>query len=161
MPIESNQVVTINYVLTDEEGNLLDTTTGRESFSFLSGHQQILPKLEEAIQGMLIHSKKTVVLAPPDGYGEYVKEAVQVANRADFPNDVELEEGMSFMATMPDGNNQQFVIRKIEGDDVTIDFNHPLAGKTLTFEVELVDVRDATPEELAHGHVHGEGGHEH
>ncbi len=161
MPIENNQVVTINYVLTDEEGNILDTTSGRDSFSFLSGHEQILPKLEEAIKEMLIHSKKTVVLNPADGYGEYIKEAVQVANRADFPNDVELEEGMSFMATMPDGNHQQFVIKKIEGDDVTIDFNHPLAGKTLTFEVELVDVREATPEELAHGHVHGPEGHEH
>jgi FKBP-type peptidyl-prolyl cis-trans isomerase SlyD len=161
MPIEPNQVVTINYVLTDEEGNILDTTSGRDSFSFLSGHDQILPKLEEAIKGMLIHSKKTVVLAPADGYGEYIQEAVQVANRADFPNDVQLDEGMSFMATMPDGNQQQFVIKKIEGDDVTIDFNHPLAGKTLTFEVELVDVRDATPEELSHGHAHGPEGHAH
>ena len=161
MPIGQDQIASIHYVLKDEDGNILDSTVSREPFSFLSGREQILPKLEEAIATMLINTKKEITLQPAEAYGEYVEEAVQKANRSDFPENVELKEGMEFYASSPDGQNMPFTVQSIEGDAVTIDFNHPLAGKTLTFEVELVDVRDATPEELSHGHAHGPEGHEH
>jgi len=161
MPIGQDQIVSINYVLKNEDGNILDSTTNGEPFAFLSGHEQILPKLEEAISTMLIGAKKEITLQPAEAYGEYREESVQKANRSDFPEDAELQEGVQFYATSPDGQNIPFTIRSIEDDTVTIDFNHPLAGETLTFEVELLDVREATPEEISHGHAHAAGGHEH
>lgn len=161
MPLKPNQVVTMNFTLKDDEGNVMDTTSGQEPFSFISGQNQILPKLEEEVGAMLIGSKKDVVLSPEEGYGVYEKEAVRNVKRSEFPQDAELKEGMGFMATGPDGKQYQFFIKGIEGDDIKVDFNHPMAGKTLHFNVELVNLRDATQEELDHGHVHGAGGHQH
>ena len=161
MSIKPDQVVTIQYTVKDEDGKVVDATGEDNSYSFLSGQNQILPKLEETISEMLIGSTKTVVLSPEEAYGEYQDEAVQQVNRSDFPEGTQLDVGMSFVANMADGKQLPFVITAVDGDDITIDFNHPLAGKTLTFEVKLIDVRDATPEELAHGHVHGPGGHAH
>ncbi len=161
MSIKPDQVVTIQYTVKDEDGKVVDATGEDNSYSFLSGQNQILPKLEETIGEMLIGSTKTVVLSPEEAYGDYQEEAVQQVNRSDFPEGTQLDVGMSFVANMADGKQLPFVITAVDGDDITIDFNHPLAGKTLTFEVKLIDVRDATPEELAHGHVHGPGGHAH
>ena len=161
MPLKSNQVVTMNFTLKDNEGNVLDTTQGKEPFSFISGANQILPKLEEKVGEMLIGSKKDVTLQPEDGYGVYQGEAVRTVNRSEFPQDVELGKGMGFLAKSPQGKDIQFFIKEIEGENITVDFNHPLAGKTLHFDVELLNLRDATSEELDHGHVHGEGGHHH
>jgi len=161
MALRENQVVTMNFTLKDDQGNVVDSTTGQESFSFISGSKQILPKLEERIGEMLIGSKKSVVLLAEDGYGEYQEEAVRTVSRSEFPPDTEIEVGQGFFATAPDGKHVQFFIKNIDGDKVKVDFNHPLAGKELHFEVELLDLRDATPEELEHGHVHGEGGHHH
>ena len=161
MSIQPNQVVTIHFQVKDTEGNVVDATTEDQPYAFISGRGQILPRLEEAISEMLIGSKKTIELEADDAYGQYQQEAVQTVKRGDFPPDTELEVGMGFVANMGDGKQLPFVISQIEGDDITIDFNHPLAGKKLIFEVELVDVRDATPEELAHGHAHGVGGHTH
>lgn len=158
MSIQPNQVVTINYTVKDKDGNIIDTTSNRQPFSFIYGQNQILPKLEEEIGKMLIGSKKTIELTATDAYGEYNDEATQEVNRSDFPDDAEVKEGAGFVTNTADGREVPFVIKKIEGDTVTIDFNHPLAGQSLWFEVELVNVRDATPEELSHGHVHGEGG---
>ncbi|MGE5401125.1 MAG: FKBP-type peptidyl-prolyl cis-trans isomerase [Ignavibacteriales bacterium] len=161
MPIKPNQVVTVNYSLKDENGEILDATTKEQPFAFLSGQNQILPKLEEEISTMIIGSKKQIVLSPEEAYGEYQPESVQVVNRSNFPEGSKLEEGMEFVANTPDGQQLPFIITKIEGDDITLDFNHPLAGETLTFDLELLDIRDATAEELTHGHVHGNGGHHH
>ena len=161
MPLKSNQVVTMNFTLKDDAGNVLDTTEGNESFSFISGNKQILPKLEEKVGEMLIGSKKEVVLKPEDGYGIYQEDAVRIVKRSEFPSDIEIGKGMSFMAKSPQGNDMQFLVKEINGDDITVDFNHPLAGKTLHFNLELLNLRDATEEELAHGHVHGADGHHH
>lgn len=161
MPVQENQVVTINYTLKDDNGNIIDSTYDNKPFSFLSGNDQILPELEKEIGSMIIGSNKSVKLPPEKGYGSYKEEAVQTVKREEFPNDVELDVGMSFMANTPEGKRVPFTVNKIEGDEVTIDFNHPLAGKTLNFDVELVDVRNASAEELAHGHVHGPDGHSH
>ncbi len=161
MPIINNQVVIFTYTLTDDGGNVVDQATKEQPFSFISGNNQILPKLEESLGEMLIGSKKTIALEAKDAYGEYKDEAVQVVKRSEFPADTQIEEGMSFVADTPDGRQLPFTVKQIEGDDITLDFNHPLAGRNLTFDVELVDKRDATQEELSHGHAHGPDGHHH
>jgi FKBP-type peptidyl-prolyl cis-trans isomerase SlyD len=161
MPLKSNQVVTMNFILKDDAGNVLDSTEGNEPFSFISGGNQILPKLEEKVGEMLIGSKKEVVLNPEDGYGIYQADAVRIVKRSEFPEDIEIGKGMSFLAKSPQGKDMQFLVKEINGDDITVDFNHPLAGKTLHFNLELLNLRDATQEELDHGHVHGAGGHHH
>ena len=159
--MKANQVVTINYTLKDSEGEIIDSTSEGKSFSFLSGSEQILPKLEEAIGGMLIGSKKIVALAAADAYGEYFDDAVQVLQSSEFPKEMEIKEGMEFVTNDADGNQMPFVISKITDEQITVDFNHPLAGEDLTFDVELLDLRDATAEELSHGHAHGAHGHHH
>ena len=161
MPLKSNQVITINFILKDTEGNIIEATTTDNPFSFISGGQQILPKLEENILSMLIGSKRTVILEPEEAYGVYDDSALQHVNRSEFPEDTDLQEGITFVADAPDGQQLPFVIKSVDGENITIDFNHPLAGQTLTFDVELLTLRDATIEELSHGHVHGAGGHHH
>lgn len=161
MPIESNKVVTMNFTLTDDDGNVLDSTDHGGPFSYLSGNNNILPKLEEAVNNMIIGTRKNIRLDAVDAYGQYNEQIVQVVGKDNFPEDFVLEVGMEYLASNPDGVQMPFTIINVEGEEVTIDFNHPLAGKNLNFDVELLDVREATPEELAHGHVHGAGGHHH
>ena len=161
MPLEANKVVTMNYILKDGDGVVIDSTDEAGPFSFISGGQQILPKLEEEVGNMIIGSKKTVNLAPSEAYGEYDKNAVQTIDKSSFPEGTNIEVGVSYFTSTPDGQQVRFTITKVMGEVVTVDFNHPLAGRDLEFEVELLDVRDATPEELEHGHVHGPGGHQH
>lgn len=161
MPFESNKVITVNFTLKDEEGNILDTTNNDKPFSYISGNNQIIPKLEDAIDQMIIGSKKNIKLDAEDAYGKYKEDAVQKIDRKEFPENAEIEIGMRYFANTPDGKQVSFTINEINEDEVTVDFNHPLAGKNLEFDVELLDKRDATPEELAHGHAHGPNGHEH
>ena len=161
MAIEQNKVVTMNFTLKDDAGNVLDSTDNGGPFSYLSGSNTVLPKLEEAVGSMIIGTKKNLKLEAADAYGVYNEQIVQVVGKENFPADFDLEVGMSYMASNPDGGQMPFVITEVRDEEVTIDFNHPLAGKDLTFDIELLDVRDATPEELAHGHVHGPGGHHH
>jgi FKBP-type peptidyl-prolyl cis-trans isomerase SlyD len=160
MAIGANKVVTLNYKLTDDQGNVLQTTN-EEPFIYLSGNNQILPKLEEQIDTMLIGGKKNIELSSSDAYGDYDEKAVQQVKKEEFPEGSNLQEGMQYMAHTPDGQPIPFVIKEVKDEDITIDFNHPLAGKNLKFDVELVDVRDATTEELEHGHAHGGDGHHH
>lgn len=161
MAILTNKVVTFNYTLKDDEGNLLDSTDNGGPLSFLTGNQQILPGLEDVLSSMIIGSKKNVKLAAADAYGEYDEDAIQKVKRNLFPEEADLEIGRTYFGHSPEGQHLQFVITGIENDDITVNFNHPLAGKDLEFDVELLDVRDATPEEISHRHVHGPGGHHH
>jgi len=161
MALMANKVVTFNYTLKDTDGNLLDSTDNGGPFSFITGNMQVLPGLEEALGSMIIGSKKNIKLAAADAYGEYDENAIQKVNRSLFPEEAELERGMTYFAHSPEGQPLQFVITKIENEDITVNFNHPLAGKDLEFDVHLLDVRDATPAEISHGHVHGPGGHHH
>lgn len=161
MAIAPNKVVTMNFTLKDDEGNIIDTTDSGCPFSYLSGNNMVLPKLEEAVSGMIIGTKKQLKLDAKDGYGEYNDDAVQAVGKENFPEDFVLEAGMKYMASNPDGVQMPFIITSVEDETITIDFNHPLAGKNLNFDIELLDVRDATAEELSHGHVHGAGGHHH
>lgn len=161
MPIEANKVVTMNFTLTDETGNVLDSTDAGGPFSYISGTGTVLPKLEEAVSIMMIGTKKQLKLEAKDCYGEYNEDAVQAVGKENFPEDFVLEAGMEYMASNPEGVQMPFVITNVEDETVTVDFNHPLAGKNLNFDLELLDVRDATAGELAHGHVHGAGEHHH
>jgi FKBP-type peptidyl-prolyl cis-trans isomerase SlyD len=161
MALEQNKVVSISYTLKDENGELVDRATKDQPFAFLSGQNQILPNLEKKISNMVIGSQQKVVLKPDQGYGLYREDAVRQVKRSDFPDKIELQEGQRFMADLGEGKQQPFFVKSVSNDEVTIDFNHPLAGITLEFDIELLDIRDATDEEMMHGHVHGPGGHNH
>ena len=115
----------------------------------------------EALEGKNVGDELSVAIEPEDAYGEYSAELVATLTREMFEGVDELEVGMQFHASAPDGGMQIVTIRDIDGDDVTVDGNHPLAGQRLNFKVKVVDVREANAEEIAHGHIHGEGGHHH
>jgi len=161
MTFKNDQVVIFHYTVKNQDDVIVESSRDGEPLSFISGRNQILPKLEETLGEMQLNEKRIVTLAPKDAYGEFREDANQITNRSNFPSDSELEEGMQFWASTDDGHQMPFTIKEVGEEKVTIDFNHPLAGQTLTFDLELIEVRSATPEELAHGHVHGPGGHLH
>lgn len=161
MNIGENTVASINYTLYLEDGSIADSSDGQEPLTFLFGHDNIIPGLEDALEGLKAGDKKTVVVEPADAYGEFQKEAFQEVSKADFPTDVELEVGMQLALVDEEGYHVPALIDKITDDTVTMNFNHPLAGRTLKFDVEVMEVRSASEEELEHGHVHGPHGHHH
>ena len=161
MAFEQNKVVTMNYSLKDESGNVIDSSETKGSLSFISGSNQILPKLEEAISVMLIGTKKNIKLIAADAYGDYNDDAFQVVDRSAFPEDAAIEKGIGYISTAKDGTQTPFKISSIDGDEIKLDFNHPLAGVNLEFDIEILDIRDASEEEISHGHVHGPEGHQH
>ena len=160
MQIAQNSVVAIAYTLTDDKGTVIDTSAGGEPLVYLHGARNIIPGLENALTGKSVGEKLTVTVAPAEGYGEYDPQMVQAVPRQMFAGVENIEVGMQFQAQTPQGVRVVTVI-EVEGDDITLDGNHPLAGETLHFAVEVTEVRTATAEELAHGHVHGAGGHHH
>ncbi len=160
MKAAPGMVVSMHYTLTDDSGDVLDSSRGGEPFSYLHGHNNIIPGLEKALEGTEAGFKSKVTVAPAEGYGEKNAEAVFEAPREHFPPDMKLEIGARVYADGPNGPITLTVVKLTESGAV-LDANHPLAGKTLHFDVEITTVRSATAEELAHGHVHGEGGHHH
>ncbi|WP_330185044.1 peptidylprolyl isomerase [Nocardia sp. NBC_01503] len=161
MSIAADKVVSIEYTLTDDDGDVLDTSVGDEPLVYLHGAENIVPGLEQALDGKGTGDELDVVVEPNDGYGAYLAELVSTVPRDMFEGVDELEPGMEFHAEAPDGDSQIVTVRAVDGDDVTIDANHPLAGQRLHFKVKVVDIRDATAEELLHGHPHGDDDHEH
>ena len=156
MTIQNDKVITINYVLKDDKGELIDQSTDG-SFCYLHGAQNIIPGMENALTGKTTGDALNLVIAPAEAYGEYNPNLTQVVDRAMFdPND-QVEAGMQFQAQDQQGNMMIITVAKVDGEQVTIDGNHPLAGVTLHYDIEVVDVRDATDEELSHGHVHSHG----
>ena len=147
-------VVSMDYTLTDGDGKVLDSSDGTEPLSYLHGAGNIIPGLEKALIGKVADDTMKVEVAPADGYGELAPELTQVVDKAAFEGVETLEAGMSFEAQGPNGEVQRVVIAKVEGDQVTVDGNHPLAGVTLNFDVKIISVRDATEEEMSHGHAH-------
>jgi FKBP-type peptidyl-prolyl cis-trans isomerase SlyD len=160
MQVAPQTVVTIAYTVTDEDGDVLDAAAADDPLAYLHGSGSIVPGLEAALAGRSAGDEIRVTLAPDDAYGMHDPDLVAVASRAQFDEPDALEVGMQFEAEGDDGPEVVTVV-SIEGDDVTLDANHPLAGFTLTFDVQVLGVRAATPEELEHGHPHGAGGHEH
>ena len=161
MKIGENKVGTIHYTVYLEDGSVADTSVGEEPLEFLFGYENIVPGLEDALDGLQAGDKKTVVVAPDDAYGEFVEDDFQEVPREQFPDDAPIELGMQLVLEDEEGFHVPAIIDKIEADTVTLNFNHPLAGKTLKFDVEVISVREATEEELEHGHVHGADGHHH
>lgn len=159
MKTAANMVVSIHYTLKDDSGAVLDSSSGREPLSYLHGHGNIIPGLEQALEGTAAGHRSQVAVDAKDGYGETNPDLVFEAPREHFPADIKLEAGTRVYAEGPQGPVSFTVVRLTDGGAV-LDGNHPLAGKQLHFDVEVVDVRPATEEEMAHGHVHGEG-HDH
>jgi len=160
MQISKNKVVSIDYTLTGDDGNVIDTSEGREPLAYIQGVGNIIPGLENALEGKTTGDRLTVKVTPEEGYGARDEGLQQIVNRDQFQGVEDLEVGMQFHAQTNQGVGV-VTITAIEGEDVTVDGNHPLAGQNLNFDVAIVEVRDATSEELEHGHVHGPGGHEH
>lgn len=159
MQIGPNTVVTLAYRVTDSDGNLIDA--GEHPLVYLhGGHGGIFEKIEEELEGQSVGFQKDVRLLPEDAFGEYDAELVMVEPRELFPDDIEV--GMQFERATEDGDDDMlYTITDIAEGKVVVDGNHALAGVALLFSCTVTDVRAATPEELAHGHVHGEGGHLH
>ena len=162
MTIQNDKVVTMHYHLTNtDDGQVLDSSRGSNPLTYLHGTGSLIPGLERALDGLDVGATKTVEVAAADAYGEYDDEMVQTLPRDEFAGIDKLEVGMRLQARDQDGNTFHVHVAQINGNDVVIDGNHPLAGVPLTFEVEIVAIRDATAEELQHGHAHGEGEHHH
>ncbi|STZ56275.1 FKBP-type peptidyl-prolyl cis-trans isomerase slyD [Moraxella lacunata] len=158
--IANDTVVRFNYTLTNSDGDVLDKSNG-EPLAYLHGHHNIIPGLEAQMEGKGAGDKFTVTVAPEDAYGEYLAEAVQEVPRANFQGVDNIEVGMQFQSQTDDGHVMLVTVKDVNDDVVVVDGNHPLAGVTLTFDVEVIDVREATADEIAHGHAHGVGGHHH
>jgi FKBP-type peptidyl-prolyl cis-trans isomerase SlyD len=160
MKIAKNTVVTVNYKLSDAQNNLIEE--GVQPMVYLhGGYENTLPKIEEELDGKEVGYNSTLQVEPEDAFGDYDAELVKVEDRKRLPEPLEV--GMQFEG-MADGGDDEpmiFTVTEIADDKVVLDGNHPLAGMALRFELSVIDVRAATEEEIAHGHVHGAHGHHH
>ena len=158
--IGKHSVVSIHYTLRDAEGEVMDSSEGKEPLAYLHGENNLIPGLENELQGKTAGAKFETVIEPGDAYGEISDEFIQTISKDMFQGVDAIEAGMTFMAQGEGDQQRQVRVVEVEGDDVTIDANHPMAGKTLHFDVEVIEVREATSQEVEHGHVH-QGGHDH
>jgi len=154
MVIEKDRVVSIDYKLHDAKGELIDSSDDSDPLVYLHGNENIIPGLEKHLLGKKVGDKVKCVIPAAEAYGERDEALVFAVSKAEFGSDAEVEVGMQFEAHGEDGV-QLVTVKGIEGDEVTIDANHPLAGEELHFAVSVIDIREATAEELEHGHVHG------
>jgi FKBP-type peptidyl-prolyl cis-trans isomerase SlyD len=159
MQITKEKVVAIHYTLRDNSGVVIDSSDGKDPLHYLQGFGNLIPGMEEGLEGKVKGDKLQIKVSPEKGYGLRDDNQVQEVPMAAFGG-ADVKVGMQFQAG---GQGGGFIVTvtKIDGDNVTIDGNHPLAGVELNFDVEVMDVRDASAEEIAHGHVHGPGGHHH
>lgn len=161
MTISQHKVVAMQYKVSDvETGELIDSSEGGAPLVYLHGAQNIIPGLENAMEGKAEGDEFEVTVAPEDAYGEYSEERVQDVPKEAFGEVEEIEPGMAFTAQSEHGPVNLIVV-EVTDSTVKVDANHPLAGKSLKFEIKVESIRDASEEELQHGHVHGEGGHQH
>jgi FKBP-type peptidyl-prolyl cis-trans isomerase SlyD len=160
MLIGENCVVSINYTLKNDSGAVMDESPEGEPLVYLHGAAGIIPGLENELTGKTAGAEFQVTIKPEEAYGEHQPHLIQQVPRSAFPEDMELAEGMQFQA-QTEGGPMPVTITGVSDDLITVDGNHPLAGLTLHFTGSIADVRDATEEELQHGHVHGPGGHQH
>jgi FKBP-type peptidyl-prolyl cis-trans isomerase SlyD len=153
-------VVLIHYTLKDDAGAVLDSSAGGEPLAYIQGHGNLVPGLEKALEGKQDGSTLAVTVPPAEGYGVRDAALVQRKPKRALQGSGEIRKGMQFQGRTDDGM-RLFTVTAVVGDMVTLDGNHPLADQNLHFDIEVVSVRDATAEELEHGHVHGAGGHHH
>jgi FKBP-type peptidyl-prolyl cis-trans isomerase SlyD len=160
MQIAEKTIVQIHYTLKNAAGDLIDSSEGQEPLAYLHGAGSIVEGLESALAGKTVGDKLDVTVEPERGYGDRREDLVQDVDRSNFVGVDNIEVGMQFLAQTPWGE-QPVTVMAVADDSVQLDGNHPLAGETLNFSVEVVNVREASEEELQHGHAHGEGGHHH
>jgi FKBP-type peptidyl-prolyl cis-trans isomerase SlyD len=158
LTIKKDSVVTFNYTLKDDDGTVIDNSSPDEPLAYLHGHGNLVPGLERELEGKVAPDKLSVKVTPADGYGEYSRELIQKVPRRALKGIAKITVGMRLHAQTEQGP-RPVTVTAVTGDMITLDGNHPLAGKNLNFDIEILDVRDATAEELEHGHVHGPGGH--
>ncbi len=159
--IKNGSVVSFAYVLTNPEGEEIDRGTDKEPFTYLHGQSQVVPGLEKKLEGLKPGDKKTVIVPPAEGYGIKNPKLKMKLKRDLFPKDFPLQEGIQFSADLGNDSSGTFTVLSFNENEVEVDGNHPLAGITLHFDVEILEVREATAEELEHGHAHGADGHHH
>ena len=160
MQIGDQKVVTIHYTLTDNEGTVIDKSEDG-SFAYLHGANNIIPGLENALVGKIAGDELTVSVAPEDGYGSRDDAMLQQVPKTMFEDTSQIAVGSQFHAQGPNGEMLVVTVREVGDEHVVVDGNHPLAGVDLNFDVKVVEVRDASDEEIEHGHAHGNGGHHH
>lgn len=160
MEIAADRVVLIHYTLKGDDGVVLDRSAGGEPLAYIQGHGNLVPGLEKALEGKEGGKSLTVNVSPADGYGTRDEALVQRVPKRSLQGSGEIKKGMQFQGQTADGM-RLFTVIAVVGDMVTLDGNHPLADQTLHFDIQIVSVREATDDELAHGHVHGAGGHHH
>ncbi|MFT6099098.1 MAG: FKBP-type peptidyl-prolyl cis-trans isomerase SlyD [Arenicella sp.] len=159
--IKENSVVTMHYELKDSEGEVLDSSKGQDPLVYLHGAGNIIVGLEEQLVGKTVGDNVAAVVSPEKGYGMPVEALVQTVPKEAFGEEIDkVSVGMRFQAETEQGP-VPVVVTAMDETMVTVDGNHPLAGKELHFDVSIAEVRDASAEEIEHGHVHGEGGHQH
>jgi len=156
MQITKDKVASIHYTLRDGHGNILDTSSGREPLTYLQGAGNLIAGMEEGLEGKLKGDKFNLKISPEKGYGVKDDQLVQKVPRSAFGNQ-KIEKGMQFQTNQ----GQVVTVTEVGLSEITVDANHPLAGVELNFAVEVMSIRDATSDELSHGHVHGPGGHHH
>ncbi len=161
MKVGKGSVVSIDYQLHFGDGEVIDASAPGEPLSYIHGEGHVVPGLEKALDGLSPGDARKVVIAPDEGYGKHDPRGIQKVPRSAFPTDTAPEVGLSMIAQGPDGESVPFIVREVQPEEVTIDLNHPLAGKTLHFDVTVREVRAATEDELKHGHAHGEEDHQH
>lgn len=160
MLVSLHKVVHLHYTLTNDEGDVLDSSRGDEPLAYIHGMGNIISGLEDALAGRGVGDRFQVSVPPEAAYGLRDDELVQIVPKSSFQGVQEILPGMQFRAESADGL-QLVTVLQVEGDEVTLDGNHPMAGMTLNFDVEVTEIRDATPAEIEHGHIHGAGGHHH
>jgi FKBP-type peptidyl-prolyl cis-trans isomerase SlyD len=157
LTVVDDLAVTLDYTLRLDDGQVIETTTGQKALEFLQGAGQLIPGLEQSLYGMAVGDEKEVEIAPADAYGEQDPDAFQLVPRDIIPADIELIQGMGLHLRDQSENVIEAYVADIRPDAVLFDFNHPLAGETLYFQVKISALRPATNEELTHGHVHSPG----
>ncbi|HET7300054.1 MAG TPA: peptidylprolyl isomerase [Oleiagrimonas sp.] len=160
MQIADRNVASFHYTLTNDGGDVLDSSREREPLAYLHGAGNIVPGLEKAMAGRKEGDTFKVDVEPQEGYGPRHEELIQTVPMSAFQGVPEVKPGMQFQGNGPQGATL-VTVTAVDGDEVRVDGNHPLAGQTLHFDIEVTEVREATEDELTHGHVHGEGGHQH
>ena len=158
--ITKDTAVKFNYILKDDDGKILDQSQEGQPLGYLHGHNNIIPGLEQQLEGKSAGETLTAIVEPADGYGDYQEQAVQHVPRDNFQGVEDIQPGMQFQSEAG-GQMMLVTVTAVNEKEVTVDANHPLAGKRLTFDVEIQEVRAATEDEINHGHAHGVGGVEH
>lgn len=162
MKVEANKVVVFHYTVSEDGGGSVESSHDRgEPLAFLVGQSSLIPGLEKALMGHEAGERFDVTIEPAEAYGERREDFTQRVPKKYFRDGEHLKPGMLTVLSTREGGQRQVTVVKVGSSVVDVDLNHPLAGKTLVFNVEIVDVRDATPEELTHRHAHGASGHGH